>query len=58
MLNNKNLSKFLVSLIVVIIFQNCEEPKNDEDSDLETYRNTLQSQSVGDGSTGSIDDYF
>ena len=58
MLNNKNLSKFLVSLIVVIIFQNCEEPKNDENSDLETYRNTLQSQSVGDGSTGSIDDYF
>lgn len=58
MLNNKNLSKFLVSLIVVIIFQNCEEPKNDEDSELETYRNTLQSQSVGDGSTGSIDDYF
>ena len=58
MLNNKYLSKFLVSLIVVIIFQNCEEPKNDENSDLETYRNTLQSQSVGDGSTGSIDDYF
>ena len=58
MLNNKNLSKFLVSLIVVIIFQNCEEPKNDENSELETYRNTLQSQSVGDGSTGSIDDYF
>ena len=58
MLNNKNLSKFLVSLTVVIIFQNCEEPKNDENSDLETYRNTLQSQSVGDGSTGSIDDYF
>ena len=43
---------------VVLIFQNCEEPKNDEDSELETYRNTLQSQSVGDGSTGSIDDYF
>jgi len=58
MLNNKNLYKFLVFLSVVLIFQNCEEPKNDEDSELETYRNTLQSQSVGDGSTGSIDDYF
>ena len=58
MLNNKNLYKFLVSLFVVIIFQNCEEPKNDEDSELKTYRNTLQSQSVGDGSTGSTDDYF
>ena len=58
MLNNKNLYKFLVSLIVVIFFQNCEEPKTDEDSELKTYINTLQSQSVGDGSTGSTDDYF
>ncbi len=58
MLSNKNLYKFLVPLTVLIILQNCEEPKNDEDSELKTYKNTLQSQSVGDGSTGSIDDYF
>ena len=58
MLNNKNLYKFLASLIVVIILQNCEEPKSNEDSELKTYRNTLQSQSIGDGSTGSTDDYF
>lgn len=58
MLSNKNLYKFLVPLTVLIILQNCEEPKNYEDSELKTYKNTLQSQSVGDGSTGSIDDYF
>ena len=58
MLSKKNLYKFLLPLTILMILQNCEEPKNNEDSELKTYRNTLQSQSVGDGSTGSIDDYF
>lgn len=58
MLNKKILYKLLFFLVAAIFFENCEEPKNNNNSELKTYTNTLGSQAVGDGSTGSIDAYF
>ena len=46
-------------LSILILVQNCAEPENDDDvDDVPTYTNTLVSQSIGNGSTGAVDDYF
>ena len=53
------LKKSLVMLSILILIQNCAEPENDDDvDDAPTYANTLVSQSIGNGSTGAVDDYF
>ena len=46
-------------LSILILIQNCAEPENNDDvDDVPTYTNTLASQSIGNGSTGALDDYF
>ena len=42
----------------LILFSSCEEPENENKSNNKSLTNTLNSQSVGDGSSGLIEDYF
>ena len=58
MLNKKFISKILVFSTVAIFFENCEEPDVGSNSEIKTYTNTLATQDVGSGNTGSVDDYF
>ena len=58
MLNKKFISKILVFSTVAIFFENCEEPDVGSNSEIKTYTNTLATQNVGSGNTGSVDDYF
>ena len=51
--------KSVAILSILILIQNCAEPENDDDvADVPAYTNTLVSQSIGNGSTGAVDDYF
>ena len=52
-------NKSVAILSLLILIQNCAEPENDDVvDDVPTYTNTLVSQSIGNGSTGAVDDYF
>ena len=51
--------KSVAILSILILIQNCAEPENDDDvNDIPAYTNTLVSQSIGNGSTGAVDNYF
>ena len=49
--------KIAVMFFVAIFIQNCAEPENNDTVEDSTYQNTLNNQTVGDGSSGAIDDY-
>ena len=48
----------VASFSVLVLFQSCAEPENENKSDDKSLTNTLNSQSVGNGSSGLIEDYF
>ena len=53
------LKKSLVMLSILILIQNCAEPESDDVVEVTpSYTNTLLSESIGNGSTGAVDDYF
>ena len=59
-LRKNNIKYLLTALVFYFVFflQSCADPENDDKSDDNDNNSTLNSQSVGDGSSGSIDDYF
>ena len=50
--------KVAVICVTLVLVQNCTQPENDDNVEITNYQNTLAYQSVGDGSSGSIDEYF
>jgi len=48
----------VASFSVLVLFQSCAEPENENKSNDKSLTNTLNSQSVGNGSSGLIEDYF
>ena len=59
-LRKNNIKYLLTALVFYFVFflQSCAEPENDDKSDDNDNNSTLNSQSIGDGSSGSVDDYF
>ena len=55
---NNFLFKIVGLFLITIFIQNCTEPENNNNVERSTYENTLTDQTVGDGSSGAIDDYF
>ena len=53
-------SKISIAILsTLFLIQNCAEPENNDDvSEVPAYTNTLVSQSIGNGSSGAVDDYF
>ena len=43
---------------MTIFIQNCAEPEDNDTVEESAYENTLTNQTIGDGSTGAIDDIF
>tara|TARA_B100000575_G_scaffold279586_1_gene268118 strand:+ start:70 stop:2295 length:2226 start_codon:yes stop_codon:yes gene_type:complete len=53
------LKRSIAILSISLLIQNCAEPEdNDDVSEAPAYTNTLVSQSIGNGSSGAVDDYF
>ena len=46
------------TLLCVVFLQQCAEPDNEDKADTSSYTNTLSSQSIGNGSSGPVEDYF
>ena len=57
-LKNNFLCKIAGLFLITIFIQNCAEPEDNDSVEESAYENTLTSQTVGDGSSGAIDDYF
>ena len=59
-LDNYNIRKLLMvaTLFCVVFLQHCAEPENEDKADTPSYTNTLSSQSIGNGSSGQVEDYF
>jgi len=59
-LDNYNIRKLLMvaTLFFVVFLQQCAEPENEDKADSPSYTNTLSSQSIGNGSSGPVEDYF
>ena len=57
-LKNNFLCKIAGLFLVTIFIQNCAEPEDNDTVEESAYENTLTNQTIGDGSTGAIDDYF
>ena len=59
-LDNYNIRKLLMvaTLFFVVFLQQCAEPENEDKTDTPSYTNTLSSQSIGNGSSGPVEDYF
>ena len=58
---DKNKIRYLLTIVVfsiLVLFQSCAEPENENKSEDKSLTNTLNSQSIGDGSSGLIEDYF
>ena len=45
-------------LLCAVFFERCAEPENEQKNDNPSYTSTLSSESIGNGSTGSIEKYF
>ena len=57
--NNNIRSLLIVSTLLCVVFlQQCAEPDNEDEADTSSYTNTLSSQSIGNGSSGPVEDYF
>ncbi len=50
--------KILILFSISLFFHNCEEPENVVITNEEDYNSTLNMSSVGNGSTGQVQDYF
>ena len=48
----------IFTILCAVFFERCAEPENEQKNDNPSYTNTLGSESIGDGSTGSIEKYF
>jgi len=59
-LGNNNIRSLLMvaTLFCVVFLQQCAEPENEDKADTPSYTNTLSSQSIGSGSSGTVEDYF
>ena len=59
-LGNNNIRSLLMvaTLFCVVFLQQCADPENEDKSETSTYKNTLSSQSIGNGSSGLAEDYF
>ena len=59
-LGNNNIRSLLMAatLFCVVFLQHCAEPENEDKADTPSYTNTLSSQSIGNGSSGPVEDYF
>ena len=57
--NNNTRSLLMVATLFCVVFlQHCAEPENEDKADTSSYTNTLSSQSIGNGSSGPVEDYF
>ena len=57
--NNNIRSLLMVSTLFCVVFlQQCAEPDNEDKADTSSYTNTLSSQSIGNGSSGLVENYF
>ena len=50
--------KILILFSLSLFFHNCEEPEDVVITNEEDYNSTLNMSSVGNGSTGQVQDYF
>jgi len=59
-LGNYNIRPLLIvaTIFFVVFLQQCAEPENEDKTGTSTYKNTLGSQSIGNGSSGPVEDYF